>query len=222
MQPISATFITRVVNNLAQYNLTLEQVSKWRYYGGSDGSHLNYYRLCEGKSVEPLDPQWECGMCGQDISENCYITDGSQILIVGNDCIRRFVNDSTRTRTACGKPNTNRADNYCTACRKERKGNAAQARKAQAYYNKLGELSFPRGKFKDLVRNSGFVNWFEKNKKLELPKHRKFQIYMQVAEEGGDVAECIYGSYKCEHCDEIDIGWEVGDGNGAQTWHGCP
>ena len=54
----------------------------------------------------------EC-VCGHFIQQNCYITDGKQILVLGNCCIKKFNPKSSRTCEDCGNPHKNRKVNKC-------------------------------------------------------------------------------------------------------------
>jgi len=62
---------------------------------------------------EPTD---EC-VCGHHIAENCYITDGERILILGICCIKKFIPKNTRTCEKCEEPHKNRIVNRCNNCR---------------------------------------------------------------------------------------------------------
>lgn len=110
----------RWIAGLAEYGLTLEEVKKnWSYAGGTNDSHYNYFNLvfpgCEL-------PEWEdkC-ICKQTLKkENCFITDANKegILIVGNCCIKMFMNNSGRTCELCGKSHRNSKFNRCNNCKK--------------------------------------------------------------------------------------------------------
>lgn len=108
----------KIIEGLSNYNLTPEIIADngWHYCGGNSGRHLNYFKLCF-----PLKklPTWtnKC-ICGHDISENCYITDDDEILVLGNCCIKKFVPKSTRTCEICKEPHKNRIVNKCNSCRK--------------------------------------------------------------------------------------------------------
>lgn len=106
----------RFLNGLKQYNIKLGDIKgKWKYCGGEEGRHLNYFNLvCVGE--ETPNHEKLC-ICGHKIKENCYITDGTYILTLGNCCIKRFVIDNTRTCEKCGTIHRNRKDNLCINCR---------------------------------------------------------------------------------------------------------
>lgn len=108
----------RFIEGLKKYNLTLKDIqeSNWRYCGGNKGRHLNYFRL---KNPECALPEYKdhC-VCGHEIVENCFITDGNQILVLGNCCIKKFVPKNARTCEICGRRHRNRIVDRCNECRR--------------------------------------------------------------------------------------------------------
>jgi hypothetical protein len=107
----------KFIKGLQNYGLTYDEIlnSNWRYCGGRSGRHLNYFKLC-CKDDDLPDPVNEC-VCGHIIKENCYITDGKQLLVLGNCCIKKFIPNSSRTCEKCGEPHKNRVVNRCENCR---------------------------------------------------------------------------------------------------------
>jgi hypothetical protein len=107
----------RFIKGLESYGLTYEEIksNNWKYCGGNEGRHLNYFKLCYKKSELPEHDN-EC-VCGHHIVENCYITDGKELLILGNCCIKKFIPKNTRTCEKCEKPHKNRIVNRCNDCR---------------------------------------------------------------------------------------------------------
>jgi hypothetical protein len=107
----------KFVKGLKNYNLTYDEIknNKWKYCGGQLGRHLNYFKLC-CKDIDLPKKISEC-VCGHHIEENCYITDGKQILVLGNCCIKKFIPKSSRTCEKCGEPHKNRVVNKCNDCR---------------------------------------------------------------------------------------------------------
>jgi len=103
---------------LAEYDLSIDDLTKWRYCGGNKGRHLNYFRKCCPNDDKPENKD-EC-ICGHAIVENCYITNGPELLIVGNCCINRFLpkENAGRSCEICKKRHKNRKDNLCHDCRK--------------------------------------------------------------------------------------------------------
>ncbi len=107
----------KFISGLKKYNLSLEDIQKsnWKYCGGNKGRHLNYYKMMfKDKSLPKHEDK--C-VCGHDIKENCYITDGEQTLVLGNCCIKKFIIKNKRTCEICDKPHKNRKVNRCNECR---------------------------------------------------------------------------------------------------------
>ena len=104
----------RFIRGLKDYNLTVDEVKQWRYCGGNRGSHKNYFKLsCPNDDIP--EHTTEC-VCGHRIQENCYITDGHNILVLGNCCVKRFIPKSGRTCERCGKPHRRTKSNVCQKC----------------------------------------------------------------------------------------------------------
>ena len=108
----------KFIKGLQGYSLTYDDIknSNWKYCGGRRGCHLNYFKMCCAEDDLP-DLVNEC-VCGHHIEENCYITDGEQILVLGNCCIKKFITKSSRTCEKCEEPHKNRIVNRCNDCRK--------------------------------------------------------------------------------------------------------
>ena len=104
----------RFISGLKKYNLTIEELSKWKWCG-SNKTHLNYYKLVLGKDAVLPELTDRC-VCGHMIKENCYIENGEEILVLGNCCIKKFVPMRTRTCEDCNKPHKNRTINKCNEC----------------------------------------------------------------------------------------------------------
>jgi hypothetical protein len=107
----------RVIEELEKRGLTPEDLKKnYKYCGGNQGRHLKYFKLSfqNQKSLPEYDNK--C-ICGHFIQENCYITDGENILIWGNCCINRFIEKSGRTCSNCNQSHRNRKNNLCNKCR---------------------------------------------------------------------------------------------------------
>lgn len=107
-----------IIKGLKQYNLTIDDIKNWRYCGGDRGRHLKYFEIACPNSDFP--PHQDYCICGHAIVENCYITNGSTILVLGNCCIKKFITKSGRTCEFCDKPHLNRVVNRCNKCRSGR------------------------------------------------------------------------------------------------------
>jgi len=106
------------MNGLKSYNLTYDEVKKWKYMGGNrTPRHRHWWTLSCPDEPFP-EPVSEC-VCGHKIVENCYITNEkeTEILILGNCCINRFIPKCSRTCSKCGSPHKNRTTTECNNCR---------------------------------------------------------------------------------------------------------
>ena len=107
------------IDGLKKHNINYEDFIKqnWKYAGGDKKQHYNYFKLSCPDLVLP-EHKNEC-ICGHHIVENCFIRkdDKKELLIVGNCCIKKFVEKQTRTCKICNKPHQNRKVNKCNDCR---------------------------------------------------------------------------------------------------------
>jgi len=110
----SKQLTAKFINGLMNYNLTQDNIKDWRYCGGNQKNHLNYFKLC-CKGEDLPNRVNEC-VCGHYIKENCYITNGDEILILGNCCIKKFIKKCTRTCEDCGIQHKRRNVNKCKEC----------------------------------------------------------------------------------------------------------
>jgi hypothetical protein len=94
------------VKGLLDYGFTYQHVKATFYYcGGSKGRHLNYWRQ-RYKNTPLPESESKC-LCGHSIVENCYITDGINLFVLGNCCIKKFIIKSGRTCSKCGRNRRN-------------------------------------------------------------------------------------------------------------------
>jgi len=113
----SRTLSARFKKGLDDEGIPLKDIDNgtWKYAGGDSNEHLRYFHQCRFKIRAPLHKEW-C-ICGQEIKENCYITDLNRFVIIGNCCIKKFLAKSGRTCELCGEPHRHRIGNLCKACR---------------------------------------------------------------------------------------------------------
>ena len=113
----STTLSTKFINGLLEYGLDYNTAVKdFKYAGGSGQQrHRNYYKLVFKNDKYPVHKH-NC-ICGQEITENCYIWNGSMILTLGSCCIKRFIPKCGRTCEICDEPHKNRIVNRCNRCR---------------------------------------------------------------------------------------------------------
>jgi hypothetical protein len=106
---------TRFLNGLKEFGVNEKDISNWKYAGGNMGRHKNYFKMVFPKNTLP-EYDTHC-VCNQKIVENCYITNGNEVIIVGNCCIKKFIPTSTRSCSQCNQPHQNRLINMCNTCR---------------------------------------------------------------------------------------------------------
>jgi hypothetical protein len=108
----------KFINGLKLHNISYDDIinNQWKYCGGDTGSHYNYFNLFFKYSKKPLTKQYSC-VCGHSIFDNCYITDGKTILVLGNCCIKKFIPNSSRSCDMCNVSHKNRIVNRCNDCR---------------------------------------------------------------------------------------------------------
>lgn len=114
---VNSRLTKKFLEGLKKYNLTYDDIIKsgWKYCGGDTGRHYNYYKICR-KDADLPGHKDNC-VCGHYIEENCYITNGERILVLGNCCIKKFVPKHSRTCEECGVTHRNRKVNRCNACK---------------------------------------------------------------------------------------------------------
>ena len=120
---LESACLKRFYINLEKDGVTRADLEKnYRYAGGDQGRHLNYFHLVyRGKNME-MPPHHEYCYCETPIVENCFLASdvSGRILVVGNCCIKRFMPEGVRLRTCerCGEPHQNRVVNRCQDCRR--------------------------------------------------------------------------------------------------------
>ena len=109
----------RFIEGLVKHDLTLEEIQSgdWRYCGGDKGHRRKYFHLSQPGREHP-EREVECA-CGHEIKENCYITNGDRVIVLGNVCVKRFLpeNLAGRNCSVCGCRHKNRKVNKCNDCR---------------------------------------------------------------------------------------------------------
>jgi len=115
------TFTQRFIEGLKEYNLTMKDMNDFVYRGGDNGSHYKYYKLLYKTDI--TFPHKDSCICGHYIKNNCYISNGNQLLTLGNCCIKRFIPKEKQRRTCecCGCSHKNRKNNLCNICRESLK-----------------------------------------------------------------------------------------------------
>jgi hypothetical protein len=107
---MSETELTiRFINGLKNYDLTKEEIKDWKYAGGGHIEDEAKNKLLNEKFKKKYpkgkipDLVHHC-VCGHRIKENAFITNGKQLLTLGNCCVKRFCETGTKkTCNKCGK-----------------------------------------------------------------------------------------------------------------------
>ncbi len=107
----------RFISGLKKYGLTYDDVQKdWFYMGGESGIHYKHFRKNYPDDATPEHDKF-C-LCGHHIKHNCWISNGTDVLTVGESCINRFFKKTIKCCDVCKVAHRNRRDNVCNACRK--------------------------------------------------------------------------------------------------------
>ena len=119
----------RLEDGLKKYNLSLKEIndSGWKYCGGDEqagSSHLNYFKTIFGDKPENIygDLPLACE-CGIKITRHFFICSRNEdeMICLGSECIKRFIDNKGRTCDLCKQPHRNRKDNYCNKCRRRKR-----------------------------------------------------------------------------------------------------
>lgn len=105
----------RFKKGLEKRGYIYEDIKTWKYCGGDRNSKLEYFYL-NFKNERELPQHEDKCVCGHKIKENCYITNKDIILVLGNCCIKKYIDKSGRTCEKCGKPHQRRKINLCKEC----------------------------------------------------------------------------------------------------------
>lgn len=107
----------RFIQGLQNYNLSIEEIKSWTYCGSSGSAeNRNYFKVCFPEKELPT-PSPTC-VCGHGIVENCYITNGETILVLGSCCVKKFMKIPTRSCMDCGAVHKRRISSKCFDCDK--------------------------------------------------------------------------------------------------------
>ena len=106
---------------LSEFGFTMEDMKRFYECGGDKTFNPNrlkrFTQICPN---DDLPEKTDKCICNHKIKENCYITDGESIIILGNCCIKRFLPKENRGKFCeiCKKQHRNTKDNRCNDCRK--------------------------------------------------------------------------------------------------------
>tara|TARA_R110002020_G_scaffold396282_1_gene606507 strand:- start:1561 stop:1974 length:414 start_codon:yes stop_codon:yes gene_type:complete len=109
----------RFKTGLKKYGLTLDNITNnWKYIGGEKGVHKIYWDKYYGYKESTPEHDNTC-VCGHRIKNNCWISNGEDVLCIGENCVNKFIPYMmSRKCIDCGSSHRNRKDNLCKSCRK--------------------------------------------------------------------------------------------------------
>lgn len=111
----------RFIEGMLNYNLTSEEIDSgaWKYCGGDQGTHREYfYKKFPNTKLPNHTETCVCGV--NNLVKNFYITDSTEILIIGSECINSHIpGKKFRNCNICGTEYRKRKDNIdkCKDCR---------------------------------------------------------------------------------------------------------
>lgn len=105
-----------IISDLQKYQISIENLKNTKYVGGDKGRHARYWKMLF--KDEPFPPKQEKCVCNHIIKENCYIMFEDKILVVGNQCIKKFTPNYNRTCEICGATHKSRKINRCKNCKR--------------------------------------------------------------------------------------------------------
>lgn len=137
----------------------IKPVREWKYCGESGYTRFkdqfsiddvgvfhstpNYrYFQMYFKGNPPIIPHEDYCVCGVGIQHNHYITDDEgRILVIGSECIKKFITKSGRICEDCGAKHKCRKQNKCVKCAKQiikdEKENAKREKQKRAHDNSI-------------------------------------------------------------------------------------
>lgn len=124
-----------------KYGLTANDLveQEYKYAGGTadanNPQHFRYWEMILQQRPNLKKPlyQHKC-ICDHEIMNNCYIINKyDNILVLGNCCIKKFIEKSMRTCGWCGEEHRNRKYNLCNKCKVMACKNCGD-KKEESYY----------------------------------------------------------------------------------------
>ncbi len=116
-------YTKKVKDTLKILGMTTKELQQYKYIGGDDGPHLEYFNNFfrdKYDFADTINHSSNCEICGHDIVKNFYILkeDDSEmsLMIIGSECKDRFLEKSKRTCEECDQPHKRRKYNICLDC----------------------------------------------------------------------------------------------------------
>lgn len=112
-------YLKKMIKALEKKGLKYDDFRKYHYAGSDNVSGMEYYRKLFPDRDYPKHIEY-C-LCNTKIKNNYYITDDTNILVLGSCCIKKFVDTGLKKVCSnCKSVHRNRKDNYCNACRSKK------------------------------------------------------------------------------------------------------
>lgn len=109
-------YIVKLIKGLQNNNVTYDDFKSGRW--STYGSNFKIEDFKKGLPNLDIPPEVDSCICGHHIKENCYVSDGQKILILGNCCIKKFLPGGISKRCElCKRSHKNRKNNLCNDCR---------------------------------------------------------------------------------------------------------
>ena len=113
------------MTGLEGLDLNYDEVKyNWRYCGGNFDAHIDYFDLFfkTNKKPDTIIYTKKC-VCGHAMEKACYITNGDDLLMLSECCMKTFIPMCGRTCDNCNLRHKNRTVNFCNTCKpkKEKK-----------------------------------------------------------------------------------------------------
>lgn len=121
-------FIDDGILSLLKYD---DFIENWRYIGGTAGTsdfkkYIHPIYLKKKHGIVITDSQEsklnrKC-ICGTDITQRIFITNGNKVITIGNECVQTFFEDNCKFNIntmciLCDKHHRNRIGSLCKECR---------------------------------------------------------------------------------------------------------
>src|ERR1700744_1157849 len=125
MYDSSTIYTERLINGFARCAVSRNEITNFLYCGGTPDGDTQYWERYKDGHPTLIEPAFTticiCGASG--LVKNYYVSDGTKVIAIGSECIRKFIRDGRSHHcNVCNIVHRNRSDNLCTACRKKVEG----------------------------------------------------------------------------------------------------
>ena len=227
-----------------QHEIIREVEEKWWFCGGkdtkADSDHYSHSHSGEAGMIDddmigrwvklwwetfpnrPMPESVEKCICKQQrLRYNCYITDGTKVIIIGSVCMEQFLpkqyveaKEASKKHCAnCSVAHRNRKDNYCKKCRpimKERQKRDEEDRKLREHEERL--LREHEERIEEQKRLEFMIGWLKRSPMIHdkiIAKRMKEQQKREAkAEQQRQVFEAERERQKEEKKEQDRAEWE--------------